>query len=568
MADRTINFLLVAKDQASQAFKSAGDAAEKSGSKIGGALKTFGTGALLGAGAAAAAGIGAGAVAAFKGAQEAAQVTRVLENQIRNLGPTGRAAFGEASAFADTLGASIAKDDDDIKAVQAKLASFPNAFREGSLGAEAMRRATAAAFDLEAVGIGAAEGNIVGIGKALDNPIKGMSALTRAGVSFSDAQKTAIQQAVEQGDLAKAQSIILEGIESNAKGAAEAGASNIEKLKVAGANFAESLAGKVLPYVERFAGFLVEKLPAIETLFGQIGTAVSTVIGWFQRGGDSGGSMATRLSAGFQAMWAVAGPALRQIWQVISTQVVPAFSAFIQAATPVVTWLVATLGPTVRVVFGAVLTIIRGALTIISGVFNVFTALLTGDWSRLWTGVKQIASGAWTIIGGVFRAGIAVLSGIFSVAVGTLRAAAGRILSGISGVFSGAGSLLSSAGRRIIDGLIGGIQAGFARVRSTLASLTSLLPNWKGPARRDSKILYGAGRLVIGGFQRGLEDGYGGVQTSLGDLTSSLTPGRAGGRSGGGSVSVYVTQPLGTPDAIGAAVQDALARIDRRGYGY
>lgn len=112
------------------------------------------------------------------------------------------------------------------------------------------------------------------------------------------------------------------------------------------------------------------------------------------------------------------------------------------------------------------------------------------------------------------------------------------------GAFAAAGSWLTSAGRRIIDGLISGIQAGFGRVRGLLNSLTSMLPDWKGPAELDSKILRESGRLVMRGFEAGLMDQRRSVRDTLQGLTQELpgfTAGPVRGRDGassGGSLSI------------------------------
>ena len=91
---------------------------------------------------------------------------------------------------------------------------------------------------------------------------------------------------------------------------------------------------------------------------------------------------------------------------------------------------------------------------------------------------------------------------------------------GIKGVFSNAGSWLVDAGRRIIDGFINGIKNAFNRVRSTLSSLTSMLPDWKGPAERDEVILRPAGRLVMEGFQKGLAGEFHDVENMLAQFTN------------------------------------------------
>jgi hypothetical protein len=594
VADRTIEFLLDAKDRASDVFSKVGRSAEGLGTKVGGVLKEFGRGAVLGAGATAFAAISGKFGEAFAGAQEAARGVKILENQISNLGPSGQKAFAQASQFADQLSGSIAQDDDDIKAVLTKLASFPDAFKQGSLGAEGMRRSTEAAFDLQAIGIGDATSNIIGIGKAMNDPIKGMNALSKAGVSFSEQQKVAIKQAIQHGDLAKAQSVLLEGIESNAKGAAAAGVSNMDRLKVRFDNMAEGLAGKLLPYVERFAGFLIAKMPQIEAFIGKVGDAISGVIGIF-KGADNGAitkafgvdpsviskltGLRTTATEVFdsvkkyaQQVGQAVGPALRKIGDTIKTDVVPALAAFIKAMAPIVQFLLSVLGPTVSRVFSALGTIISGALKLIAGLLNVFAGILTGDWRRVWSGIQQITSGAWAIIRGLFSAALAALRGSLAGATGAIGAAARGIMNAVTSAFSNAGSALLGAGRRIVDGFIDGIRAGFARVRSTLSSLTSMLPSWKGPARRDSRILFGAGDLVMRGFQRGLESRYSSVRASLGgfsdDLSTTAIPRATLSGSGASVINHFtITQPLGTPEAIARAVAEAQARSGARGYG-
>jgi phage-related protein len=84
------------------------------------------------------------------------------------------------------------------------------------------------------------------------------------------------------------------------------------------------------------------------------------------------------------------------------------------------------------------------------------------------------------------------------------------------------GSTLAAAGRSLIDGLIGGIRDKFRAVRETLSSLTSMLPDWKGPADKDKVLLRDAGKLIMGGFINGLESQYGAVKKSLTGLTRDV----------------------------------------------
>ena len=597
MADRTFEFLLVAKDEASRALGNVADASTKASTKavalgtmLGGIGKDLISGGIQAAGSIIS--------DAFAGAEDAAKSAALLNNEISNLGPAAQEAFSGAADFAGELGNNIGQDDDDIKKVQAKLASFPDAFRQGSDGADAMKRATAAAFDLQALGIGDAESNILGIGKALNDPIKGMTALSKSGVSFTAVQKEQIKNAMAHGDLAKAQKILLEGIESNAKGAAEATVTNTQKLQVAFGNLTEGVAGALMPAIQQVAGFVLDKLPAIGEFFSQISYYVEGFVDMLMNGTDGAddwingmglgpdspvlttidtirtvvANLVPTLTTYFNQIKAAVLPALQGIWQTIQTDVIPALSAFVSAALPIVKFLIEKLGPVVASVFGTILTVIKGALQIISGVLNVFAGLFTGDWSRMWKGVQQILGGAWTVIKALVNTGLVALRAVLDIAVAGIKAAAGRIWDGIKGVFSAAGSWFSGIGQRIIDGLIGGIQAGFQRVRNTLSSLTDLLPSWKGPETKDKKLLTPAGGLIIDGLIAGFEGRYGAARDSLSGFTDSMSglAGPAGSRGYGGAagaVNVYISGVVGDEHVVVRKIQEAFNRADLRGYG-
>lgn len=107
------------------------------------------------------------------------------------------------------------------------------------------------------------------------------------------------------------------------------------------------------------------------------------------------------------------------------------------------------------------------------------------------------------------------------------------VKSAISGFFSSAGDWLADAGRKIIDGLVNGLQAGFGRVRSKLNELTDMLPDWKGPAEVDRKILRESGQLVMEGFGLGIDDQRAAIKKIMRSITDDL-PGFAAGRTRGG----------------------------------
>ena len=146
---------------------------------LGGAMKVAGVAAL-----GAAVGFGAFAVKGIAAAEEAATAQARLDQVAKSMGFVGGAYEGATQrlqTYATELSKQIAVEDESILAVQAKLATFKNVGSTMDEAGGAMDRATKAAFDLAATGFGSAEGNATQLGKALQDPIKGITALAKAG---------------------------------------------------------------------------------------------------------------------------------------------------------------------------------------------------------------------------------------------------------------------------------------------------------------------------------------------------------------------------------------------------
>lgn len=80
------------------------------------------------------------------------------------------------------------------------------------------------------------------------------------------------------------------------------------------------------------------------------------------------------------------------------------------------------LMPTIQSIIGVALETIKGvvsgALTAIKGLVDVFAGIFTGDWTRVWEGVKSIFSGVWnslkSIASGVLNGIIGLVNGVIS----------------------------------------------------------------------------------------------------------------------------------------------------------
>jgi phage-related protein len=206
-------------------------------------------------------------------AGEAASTSNARIQQIASsMGVFGKEA-GTASQrlieLAEATALNTGVDQNAIKATQAKLLTFKElAQTAGDVGG-AFDRATMAAIDLGAAGFGSAESNAVALGKALNDPIKGIAALTRNGITFTEAEKEKIKTLVESGKTLEAQNMILGAIETQVGGTAEATANASDKMKVAWSQVEEGVGQLLLPVFEKFTTFMIENVFPVVKAFAQ-----------------------------------------------------------------------------------------------------------------------------------------------------------------------------------------------------------------------------------------------------------------------------------------------------------
>lgn len=148
----------------------------------------------------------------------AAQTAAVLES-------TGGIA-GVTADHVDKLAESIARysgqDDEAVQAAANLLLTFKEVRNEAGKGNAVFDRATKAAADLSQAGFGSLSTTAKQLGKALNDPVRGMTALGRAGVTFSAAQRKTITELAKTGKTLEAQKIILREVESQVGGSARA----------------------------------------------------------------------------------------------------------------------------------------------------------------------------------------------------------------------------------------------------------------------------------------------------------------------------------------------------------
>lgn len=290
---------LVRRNQVPGELKKTGEAADKaerklgrfsssvgvSMSRAGARLRSF-TGFAASGIAAAGLAIGALGVKFIRDAQESRKIGRLTEQVIRSTGRAAKISAGQVSDLATAISNKTGVDDEAIQSGANLLLTFTRVRNEVGRGNDIFNRATQTITDMS-VALGQdTKASAIQLGKALNDPIKGVTALQRVGVSFTESQKKQIKTMVEAGNILGAQKVILKELGTEFGGAARAAAEPMDRLKVVVGNLGEKVGGFLLPYVDKFANFLINKgIPAIDKFIDE-----------FQVGKGFGGEVKTFLA--------------------------------------------------------------------------------------------------------------------------------------------------------------------------------------------------------------------------------------------------------------------------------
>ncbi|MBB6131343.1 phage tail tape measure protein [Mucilaginibacter lappiensis] len=154
---------------------------------------------------------------AFKKSEAAAAQ---VNQAITTTGGLAGKSLDELREKAEALEKQTLFGDEDTLAADSLLLTFTNI--RGKIFDEAIPAIQDLAQRMAGDGPADLKGASIQVGKALNDPIAGINALRRVGVSFSDAQKAQIAVLVEHGQIQKAQGIILKELNTEFGGSAVA----------------------------------------------------------------------------------------------------------------------------------------------------------------------------------------------------------------------------------------------------------------------------------------------------------------------------------------------------------
>lgn len=397
--------------------------------------------------------IAAFAAASVKAAQESADAFGQVEAALKSMGGVSGRTLEQLGAQADSLMRHSLFDDDDImRNVTANMLTF------GNIAGENFDRAQQAVVDMATRLKMDLQPATIMIGKALNDPVKGLAALGRAGIQFTAQQKEQIKAMVAAGNAAGAQSIMLAELERQFGGAAQAAQDTdpFNKFKDALNTLQETIGAKVLPvltpFIEKLTGLLdsfsklspqmqgfvlaaagiAAALGPVLMILGPLVSGIGALIGLLAAPAVGA---AVAAAAPFIALAAAVGavvyvfrddlaPVIKDfadfVAQTLGPKLMPLIAAFQNAWTALagaITKLFApdtALGTSLRFfgelvarVFKAVVSVLGGAIDFITGILNALAAGLRGDWSAMWgflgDAVFGLANGIVNAFGELFR---------------------------------------------------------------------------------------------------------------------------------------------------------------------
>lgn len=213
-------------------------------------------------------------------ANEAIKVNAATAQIIESTGRAANVTADQVAELSQKISEQIAVDDELIQQSANLILTFKNVKNEGTGLAAVFDRTVLAAQDLAAAGFGDAESAAKMLGKALNDPIRGLTALSRAGVTFSQTQKEQIQSLMQGGNVLAAQQLILKEVESQVGGVAAATATATARFTVMFDNLKEEIGLALMPLIEALVNGL---LP----VFTNLGTAIRGFSGFVKDNADA-----------------------------------------------------------------------------------------------------------------------------------------------------------------------------------------------------------------------------------------------------------------------------------------
>ncbi len=494
------------------------DAAGKRFGKLGGALKT----AAVGAGAAAFGLLGAIVKTGAAEAMDASAAQAQLEAGIKSTGGAAGVTVDHLNDLASSIQNYSGQTDDSIAKAESLLLTFTNIKNSGT--DKIFDQATKATADMAAkMGTDAASSAVL-LGKALNDPVKGITALQRVGVSFSDAQRKQIAAMMESGDVAGAQKVILAELSKEFGGAAKAAGDSLPGQLARGRrafeDMSQNLVGSLMPSLVQLMSLGTKLMQFFDKLPGPVKTATVGILGL----GATAGVLSPFISGLKDASGALTplGKDVSKVYGVLKNgdPFTAAKLAVGKWVTPVKDAATAAASFAKSMAVSTAKLIAHTAATVAAKAAQVAVSVAT----KAWAAAQWLMNAALSAnpIGIVIVAIAALVAGIVIAykRSATFRAIVQKVWAAVKAAVSVAVKLILSYLRSwwsamqtvvaVARAMVSGIGSALSRVGSYVARVVGIFTSLPGKIRSAlgdlGRLLWNAGRSIISGLIGGIKE--------------------------------------------------------------
>lgn len=211
MANAEIKAIITAEDRASATLANFGRKAGGIGNTVKRSLKL----AAVGIAATGAAAIAFG-VSSVKSYQESENALAQLNAVLKSTRGIAKVSAKSAISLANSLQKVTRYSDEQVLSAENMLLTFTK------IGKDVFPDTTKAVLDMSTAMGTDLKSTAIQVGKAMQDPVRGVTALQRVGVRLSDSQKELVKNLVATGKTAEAQKVILKELQTEFGGSAEA----------------------------------------------------------------------------------------------------------------------------------------------------------------------------------------------------------------------------------------------------------------------------------------------------------------------------------------------------------
>lgn len=588
MAQEEVKVRLSADDEMSDKLDHAADNADSFGDRFKGSMESAeGASKAFAASVAVAGAAVAGiAVVSINAAREAIMADKQTQAVLESTKGVAGVTYDSVKSLADGLSKVTNFTDDAVQAGENMLLTFT------AIGKDVFPQATETLLNMsQAMGTDTKQ-QAIQLGKALNNPIDGISALTRVGVKFTDEQKNVIKALVETGDVAGAQKVILAELETEFGGQARAAADPVIQLKNEIGNMAEAIGYKLMPYVDAVTTAFFKWLDSmggaqgvVDSLFAALqkvapflpliaGAIIGGLVPALYASASAFIANVVALAPFMIAGAAIAALALliyeawnsnflgfRDVVMQVVNAVMPILQQFLDfwtlfkeqfvAAIELIRFMWETNMYGIRdiamAVWGAIQQYFTGIWEVIKGIFKIALGILTLDWKTAWSGIKDLAAGIFDIVVAAAKLFWEGLKVVFKLGGEAISLAWGAVMDGVK-------SVASSIWEGIKEVFKGGINWIIDKLNAVIMSYNTVIEKVPGVGKR--LVIPQIPKLAAGGIVT--EPTIAMIGEAGPEAVVPLN--RAGSMGGIGGVTVKFENNtfLGTLDDIAEAVGNAI----------